>query len=369
MPPRHTRVVVVDRDRPDPDVMADAAVLIRGGGLVVFPTETVYGLGAHALDAHAVAAIFEAKGRPATDPLIVHVANVADLAPLVREMPAAATALASRFWPGPLTLILPKSDRVPPEVTAGLDTVAVRVPAHPVARALLEAAGVPIAAPSANLFSRPSPTRAAHVLADLDGRVDLVLDAGSTDVGVESTVLDLTVSPPLVRRPGGVSLEELQARLPGVQLVTRLGSDADAQVSPGQLLRHYAPRARMTLVEGPADAACHLTAVETRTRVSRGITVGILAADDDVAVLERALASESGGGRIRFRAYGARGDLARAARELFDAIRTLDSTEVDEILAIAPDVTGIGVAIHDRLMRAAEGRVKHAARIELQREA
>lgn len=254
MSSRPTRVVVIDRTHPDPAVVAEAAACLRAGGLVVLPTETVYGLGANALNPAAVAAIFAAKGRPATDPLIVHVSGLEDLEAIVSDIPPVARRLASRFWPGPLTLILPKRATISDSVTAGLPTVAVRVPAHPVARAVIAAAGVPIAAPSANLFSRPSPTQAAHVLSDLDGRVDLVLDAGPTDVGVESTVLDLTVDPPLVRRPGGVTLEALRTVVPDVQVLTHHGDDREAQMAPGQLLRHYAPQARLTLINGNLEA-------------------------------------------------------------------------------------------------------------------
>src|SRR6185369_9139359 len=203
---RATRTVLLPAD---PASIRRAADLLRQGGLVAFPTETVYGLGVHALDRDAVRRLFVAKGRPASDPLIVHVTSL-EAARLLASIPDHARELAVAFWPGPLTLVMPRSTVVPDEVTAGLDTVAIRVPAHPVARALIEEAGIPIAAPSANLFSRPSPTRAAHVLDDLDGRIDLVLDGGATTVGVESTVLDLSAARPTVLRPGVVTVEMLR---------------------------------------------------------------------------------------------------------------------------------------------------------------
>ena len=206
---RVTEVIRVDPASPDEDSIARAAAYIRNGRLVAFPTETVYGLGAHALDRDAVRRIFAAKGRPSTDPLIVHVPSFDALAPLTRNLPPLAAVLARRFWPGPLTMVLPKSALVPDEVTAGLDTVAVRVPAHPVARALILAAGVPVAAPSANLFSRPSPTSAAHVLDNLDGRIDAIIDGGTTTLGVESTVIDLSGPMPTVLRPGAITLAAL----------------------------------------------------------------------------------------------------------------------------------------------------------------
>ncbi|HWQ14189.1 MAG TPA: L-threonylcarbamoyladenylate synthase, partial [Roseiflexaceae bacterium] len=207
----NTRIHSVDPLHPDPSVIDEAAGVIRAGGLVAFPTETVYGLGANALDAAAVGRVFAAKGRPASDPLIVHLRAADQLAQVAVDIPPEAVELARRLWPGPLTLVLRRHLRVPPEVTAGRDTVAVRVPAHPVALALIAAAGVPVVAPSANLFSRPSPTTAQHVLEDLRGRVDLVLDAGPAAIGIESTVVDLTSDPPALLRPGGVPAEELRA--------------------------------------------------------------------------------------------------------------------------------------------------------------
>lgn len=355
MSPRQTRVIQVDPAAPSPEVMAEAGRLLRGGGLVVFPTETVYGLGAHALDAAAVRGIFEAKGRPSTDPLIVHVTSVDEVGALARSIPAALRELATRFWPGALTMIVPKREQVPGDVTAGLGTVAVRVPAHPVAQAVLRAAGVPVAAPSANTFSRPSPTQAAHVLADLDGRVDLIIDGGPTDIGLESTVLDLTVDPPLVRRPGGVSLEALREVLPDVQLVQRFTGQGVAQVSPGQLLRHYAPRARMTLFEGESRAVRARVIADTRALLARGMRVGLIAPDEDLEALQLALVADSPA--LALQRLGSRQDPDAIARQLFDAIRRVDSARPDEIFAIGAGHDGIGLAIHDRLLRACEGRV------------
>lgn len=353
-----TRVLVVDPSAPDPAAVAEAAAVIREGGLVAFPTETVYGLGANALDARAVAGIFAAKGRPASDPLIVHVASVADVGSVAAVWPAEAQMLAERFWPGPLTLILPRHDAVPLDVTAGLETVGVRVPAHPVALALLRAAGCPIAAPSANRFSQPSPTRAPHVLADLDGRIDLVLDGGPTAIGVESTILDLTVQPPLVRRFGGVPVEELRGIVPDVQVMEHYASTADVQSAPGQLLRHYAPRATLTLYEGQPDAIVERFAREARDAAARGRRIGILAPAEDVAALAPLIAGQAAAGRVISMAFGARRDPARAAHELFDRLRRLDDAGVEEILAAGVEEVHIGRAIRDRLVRAAEGRVR-----------
>jgi L-threonylcarbamoyladenylate synthase len=349
---------VVDAERPDPRVIADAASLLAAGRLVAFPTETVYGLGAHALDAAAVAALFEAKGRPSTDPVIVHVASLDHVAAIAREIPPLVGRLAARFWPGPLTIVLHKQPGISSLITAGLDTVGVRVPAHPVAQALLRATSFPVAAPSANRFSRPSPTTAQHVLDDLDGAIDMVLDGGPTVVGVESTVLDLTVSPPLVRRPGGVSSEELRIIVSDVASAAGVATESAAQLAPGQLLRHYAPRARLTLYTGNVAGVIDRMRADARTLAAGGARVGILAPEDDLMAIAPALVALAAAGRIRFANYGSRRDVARAARELFAALRSLDDEGVDEILASAPEPQGIGLAIQDRLTRAAEGRVK-----------
>jgi L-threonylcarbamoyladenylate synthase len=357
---RETRLLAVDPDQPDPQAIGEAASVLAAGGLVAFPTETVYGLGAQAFDATAIDALFGAKGRPATDPVIVHVATADQIRGIARELPDLTARLASRFWPGALTIVVRKQAHVPAAITAGLDTVGVRVPSHRVAQALLRASGVPIAAPSANRFSRPSPTTARHVLDDLDGEIDLVLDAGATAMGVESTVLDLTVSPPVVRRPGGVSLEDLRLLIPDVALAPGAGGASAPQPAPGQLLRHYAPRARLTLYAGLLNNVIDRIAADARTLAAGGARVGILAPEEDLIALAPALVPLATAGRVRFANYGARRDPDRAARELFAALRSLDAEGVDEILASAPEPRHIGLAIHDRLTRAAEGRVKRS---------
>jgi L-threonylcarbamoyladenylate synthase len=279
---------------------------------------------------------------------------------VARHLPEIAGALASRFWPGALTMVVRKQSHVPSAVTAGLDTVGVRVPSHPVAQALLRASGLPIAAPSANRFSRPSPTTARHVLDDLDGEIELVVDAGPTTMGVESTVLDLTVEPPVVRRPGGVLLEDLRLLIPDVVVSSGAGGAAAAQPAPGQLRRHYAPRARLTLYVGLVNNVIDRIAADARTLAAGGARVGILAPEEDLMALAPELVPLATAGRVRFANYGARRDPNRAARELFAALRSLDAEGVDEILASAPEPRHIGLAIHDRLTRAAEGRVKRS---------
>lgn len=341
-------MIRVDPDAPDPAALAPAADCLRRGGLVAFPTETVYGLGAHALDRTAVRRLFEAKGRPATDPLIVHLSDADRVNELAVDVPDAARALASRFWPGPLTLVLRRSPRVPDEVTAGLDTVAIRVPAHPVARALLSAAAIPVAAPSANLFSRPSPTRASHVLDDLGGRIDLVVDGGPTQVGVESTVLDLSREVPTILRPGAVSLAMLQEVLPRVLQGAGAASPTGAMPSPGLLERHYAPRAPLTVYEG-ADAAARL-ARDACDLIADGHRVGIMAADEDRAQLN-GLARHAPQASVVY--LGSERDLGSVASRLYAAMRELDASGVDRILARGfPGDEGLAVAIRDRLRRA-----------------
>lgn len=335
---RHTRTVAAD-----PAGIAEAAAIIRAGGLVAFPTETVYGLGAHALDAGAVRGIFRAKSRPADDPLIVHLADTSQLDRVARASHIdVACQLARRFWPGPLTLVLPKSPAVPAEVTAGLETVGVRVPAHPVARALLEAADVPIAAPSANLFGRPSPTTAQHVLDDLDGRIDAVIDGGPTRVGIESTIVDLSSAEPRLLRPGGLPAEEIEAVL-GVHLIAATQPRSGPQLAPGMLAAHYAPRTPLTLVIGTRDDLVGLVG----HALASGQRVGVLALEEDLASLPSDAERE---------VVGTWSDPSRSAARLFDALRALDARNLDALFArdLADPSHGVGRALADRLRRAAQ---------------
>lgn len=329
--------------------IAEAAALIRAGGLVAFPTETVYGLGANALDAAAAQRIFRAKGRPAEDPLIVHLAAAADLPRVALAIPPLAEQLAAIFWPGPLTLVMPRAPAVPALVSAGRDTVAVRVPSHPVAQALLRAAALPIAAPSANRFGHTSPTTAAHVLADLDGRIDLILDDGPSPIGVESTVLDLTTPVPTLLRPGGVSLEDLQALLGTVALGGRAAPEGEAQAAPGLLERHYAPDAELWLCVGPAAAARAWMRERAQVLRASGQRVGLLVPDEDAALLADLGAD--------IETLGPAAELAAVARRLYAALRALDARRPAVILARDLGETGLARAIRDRLSRAASGRV------------
>jgi L-threonylcarbamoyladenylate synthase len=320
----------------DPAAIARAARVLQEGGLVAFPTETVYGLGADALSVAAVARIFAAKGRPADNPLIVHVADVAAARELVREFPALAERAAAALWPGPLTIVLPRGDAVPDITTAGQATVAIRVPAHPVALALLRACGRPLAAPSANRSGRPSPTLAAHVLADLDGRVELILDGGPTLHGLESSVLDLSRGRPMLLRRGSVTIEELRALLAEVDTLDEGDAGALAR-SPGLRHRHYAPRARVELVaEGEGEAA----------------VMRALAAGERVALVCRREVVTGAMGTLLLRLPD---ELAGFGRELFAGLRTLDAAGVERIVIEAVPEVGVGAAIMDRLRRAAAG--------------
>jgi L-threonylcarbamoyladenylate synthase len=341
-----TEVLHVDPARPDPAVIARAAACLRDGGLVAFPTETVYGLGAHALDRAAVLKLFAAKGRPFTDPLIVHVAAVADIPPLVTGMPQLARDLAARFWPGPLTLVLLRSPAVPLEVTAGRETVAVRVPAHPVARALIEAARIPVAAPSANLFSRPSPTTAAHVLADLEGRIDMVIDGGPAHVGVESTVLDLSHGLPAILRPGALGIEQLRQLVPEVTMAEVSPSGSAAMSSPGMLPKHYSPAAPMTLYEGTRAPALEMLLRDAARLIDQGGTVAVLAFTEDIEALRDS--------SVRAVELGPERLPAEVAARLYAALRECDAIGPDTILARIPTSDHpLTTAIRDRLRRAA----------------
>ena len=351
-----TEVIVIDPSRPEPALIERAATLLHAGEVVVFPTETVYGLGADALQPEAVARIFAAKGRPFHDPLIVHIAAMDTLYELTTTLPTHVEQLTQKFWPGPLTLILPRNPRVPALISAGMATVGVRMPNHPVALALISAVGSPIAAPSANRFMHISPTTAQHALTDLDGRVPLILDAGPCVVGVESTVLDLCVEIPTILRPGGVSLEALRTVLPEVQLLQRNTSEHKAehatdvaQRAPGQMLTHYAPGIPLVLFDGSAEAMRSAMLRELQQRREQAQEVGVLVADEDV------VAFQASGARVFTLGNAAAPEQVAAA--LFIGLRTLEEAGVQVILCRNFDEHGLGLAIRDRLLRAASGNI------------
>lgn len=326
--------------------MQEAAAMIREGSLVAFPTETVYGLGANALDAAAVARIYEAKGRPSDNPLIVHVADLEMVERLVREIPPLAKEAMKRFWPGPLTLVMPRSGLVPDLVTAGLDTVAVRMPSHPIALALIEAAGVPIAAPSANRSGRPSPTKGEHVAEDLKGRIAGIIFADEAEFGVESTVLDVTGEIPEILRPGGVTREMLLEIYPTVHVDPALEEVAAGRVpkSPGQKYRHYAPKAKMRVVAGSFSFKKNTIQAEV-DRCSGKLVV---------------LASEELAKELRGCEVWSLGSISKpetAANRLFDLLRMCDARQVDWILSEGYSEEGLGAALMNRMRKAAGGMV------------
>ncbi|CAN5781555.1 L-threonylcarbamoyladenylate synthase [soil metagenome] len=328
-------LVTVDPLDPDPEALSRAGEILRNGGLVAFPTETVYGLGANALDQTAVTRIFDAKGRPAYNPLIVHVADGAAAQRLTAAWPDVATVLARKFWPGPLTLVLPKAATVPDIVTAGLPSVALRVPAHPLAHALLRAAGVPVAAPSANRFTELSPTTAAHVRKGLGDRVDVILDGGPTNVGIESTVLDLTGDHPTLLRPGSISASEIES------LIGPIGRAGDqpaetARPAPGMLDRHYSPKAQLRLY--PSGSAERILSDHARETES-GLRVGVILTTSatSATVLVRVLSREP--------------DVY--ARDLYATLHDLDELGCEAILVEAPPEQSAWDGVRDRLRRAA----------------
>lgn len=334
MKERTTAIERVDARAPDETVIARAAAILRDGGLVAFPTETVYGLGANALDADAVARIFTAKGRPTGNPLIVHVADAASAARFASQWPAVAEQLATRFWPGPLTIVVRRTAAIPDVVTGGGETVGLRVPSHPVALALLRQAGLPIAAPSANRSERVSPTRAEHVQRSLGGRIELILDAGPTPGGLESTVVDVTGSDPVVFRPGPISREALEAAAgcPVSYCVPRRIDGVSR--SPGMARRHYAPRARLRLCDGDTAELC-------RSRTRAGRSVGRI-------VRHPPATPEIEG----VRSVVLPADSVAYAAKLYAALHDLDDAGVDEIVVELPPDRPEWFAIRDRLMRA-----------------
>ncbi|MCG3150563.1 MAG: Threonylcarbamoyl-AMP synthase [Verrucomicrobiae bacterium] len=324
-----------------------AATILRQGGLVAFPTETVYGLGADALNKDAVAKIFTAKNRPGWDPLIVHVRDIEMAKSLAKELPAHFLTLAGKFWPGPLTLVVERSARIPDEVTAGRSTVGLRMPKHPVAASLLAEASLPIAAPSANKFGRTSATRAEHVLDDLGKSVDMILDAGPTTLGVESTVLDLTQSPPAILRPGGVTREELEAVIGPVTLAPSVADELAKRgvASPGMTTQHYAPRGQVELFEGDREDVTNRLIARAIDLRNRGHKVAAYVSDEMVPAVTPVTELVS--------SFGKWGDWERMARRLFAALRVFDKQEMAIILCVLPPATGLGLAVRDRLQRAA----------------
>lgn len=320
-------------------LIKEAAAILKNGGIVAIPTETVYGLAGNALDGSVTKKIYEAKGRPSDNPLIVHISEFSDWAPLVKEIPESAKALADKFWPGPLTVILPKSQLIPDEVSGGLDTVAVRMPSDEIARKIITEAGVPLAAPSANTSGRPSPTSARHVIEDLSGRIDAVVDGGDCDVGVESTVISLAVSPPRLLRPGGITpgmLTEVLGEIEIDDAVYNRLAEGQQAASPGMKYKHYSPKAQIVLIKADLEAFVSYTRQK---------------ATESSAVL--CFEGEESAMPIRAVTYGRKDDASSQAKNIFDALRRLDEIGADTVFARYPKNDGVGLAVFNRLIRAA----------------
>ena len=335
-----TKVAIIKNLNEDKDFINEAGNIIKSGGTVAFPTETVYGLGADALNGEAVKKIFLAKGRPQDNPLIIHVSSK-KIEKFVKDVPPVAEKLMDKFWPGPMTIILNKKDIVPDETSAGLSTIGVRMPNSEIALKLIEAAGVPIAAPSANISGRPSPTDVERCIEDLDGKIDYILGGERSDIGVESTIVDCTVNPPMVLRPGGITLEMLRTVDENIVIDEALKKKPSADLkpkAPGMKYRHYAPKAPVTVVFGTPEASANYIYAQL------GENSGVLCFDDCAPRFAGAAVVET---------FGPSDDAAEQAREIFDALRRFDTTGCTEIYAQCPPADGIGLAVSNRIQKAA----------------
>lgn len=339
----------ISEEHPDAGVLREAGRIIKNGGLVAFPTETVYGLGGDALNPESSRKIYAAKGRPSDNPLIVHIADLSDLPRLVAYIPDAGKALAERFWPGPLTMIFQKSDLVPYETTGGLDTVAVRFPANPTALAFIKEAGGYVAAPSANTSGRPSPTKGRHVYEDLNGKIEMLLDGGDCEIGLESTIVDLTEDIPVILRPGYITEEMLSEVLEQVDVDKTILSAASgiAPKAPGMKYRHYAPKGDLVIVKGKTDKVVSYVNGRIEEDLHWHKKAGVIATDETIGAY----------GDCVKKSVGKRSDEASIARRLYEILREFDEEAVEDIYAEAFDSTGMGQAIMNRMLKAAGHRV------------
>ena len=345
-----TKLFKINSESPEKELLLEAAEIIKQGGLVAFPTETVYGLGGNALDPDASARIYEAKGRPSDNPLIVHIARLEDLRVIAQKIPEKAEILAERFWPGPLTMIFEKAEKVPYSTTGGLETVAVRMPNHKVALAFIRAAGGFIAAPSANVSGKPSPTIANHVWEDLGGTIDLILDGGGVGIGLESTIVDLTVEPPMILRPGYITQEMLQEAIGPVVMDPVLSEREESQErpkAPGMRYRHYAPKAELSIVEGEQGRVIERINGIAKDYMDNGQKVGVIATEETKDFYHASVV----------KSIGSRNDEERIARQLYGILREFDELKVDAIYSEAFETPKMGQAIMNRLLKAAGYRV------------
>ena len=344
-----TEMIKINPQAIDMEAIARAGKILKKGGLVAFPTETVYGLGGDATNPDASHKIYSAKGRPSDNPLIVHITNMKALEEMVAEVPQAAYVLAERFWPGPLTMIFQKNDRIPYETTGGMDTVAVRMPSDPIARALIDASTGYIAAPSANTSGRPSPTQAAHVVQDLSGKIDMIIDGGAVNIGLASPIVDLTEKVPMILRPGYITLEMLACVLGDVQVDPGLiAADSDRKPkAPGMKYRHYAPKADLKVVEGASDAVVETINCLTAALMAQNKRVGIIATEETKDRYEQGTVIS----------IGAREDEEAIARHLYGSLREFDELGVDAIFSESFATAKMGQAIMNRLLKAAGHQV------------
>lgn len=346
-----TIIEKIDKNKINTYIIREAGRILREGGLVAFPTETVYGLGADALNEHAAQKIYAAKGRPSDNPLIIHITNMDDLAKITSFIPEAAKVIADKYWPGPLTMIFNKSGIVPYGTTGGLDTVAVRMPSHEIAREVIDAGGGYIAAPSANTSGRPSPTTALHVEEDMTGKIDMIIDGGSVDIGVESTILDMTVVPPMILRPGAITREMLTELIGEVSVDKTLITPDSKKTpkAPGMKYRHYAPKAELTIVEGEIKEVIAKINSLAAEKLEEGLKVGIIGTEETVGCYPE--------GDVK--SIGTREDEATIAGSLYGILREFDNDGVDYIYSEAFATGGIGSAIMNRLLKAAGHHVIH----------
>ncbi|MCT4607166.1 MAG: L-threonylcarbamoyladenylate synthase [Marinisporobacter sp.] len=340
-----TKVYEIDPKAIDEEILKVPAKVLKNGGTVAFPTETVYGLGANALDEKAVKKIFQAKGRPSDNPLIVHISKIEEIIPLVKEIPENAKKLMGKFWPGPITIILKRSHRIPDVITAGLDTVAIRMPSHPIANKLIEKSQVPVAAPSANLSGKPSPTKAEHVIHDLKGKVDVIISGGSCDVGLESTVVDMTGEWPMILRPGGITKEDLEEIFEKVEVDKAIeeGNRDLIPKSPGMKYTHYSPKAEVVIVEGNIEETVKEIQKLKKEKEKIGLRVGILCTDETKVLYEEGVVIS----------MGSRKEVTTIANNLFAALRLFDEKDVDRIYAESIDRKFLGHAVMNRMIKAA----------------
>jgi L-threonylcarbamoyladenylate synthase len=344
-----TKILKIEEDNIDENLINEAVDKIKNGGLVAFPTETVYGLGANGFDESAAKKIFIAKGRPQDNPLILHVSSIDQVEELVMKIPEVAKKCMEKFWPGPLTILLKKSDKVSSIITAGLNTVAIRMPENKIALELIKRSNIPIAAPSANTSGRPSPTSAKHVIEDLNGKVDIIIDGGNAGIGLESTVLDLSEETPMILRPGGITKEDLIKIIPNIEVDFAIIKEGENIVpkSPGQKYRHYAPKSEMIVYNGDVRNIVEAISAKTKEYISNGKIVGIICTDETKEFYKEGIVIS----------MGSRKDKKTIAHNLFNTLRLFDEENIDIILGEGVDFSFLGTAIMNRMMKASGGKI------------